>query len=196
MATEPPTAAPTATDTPTPTLVPTPEPTPTASPEPSADIGSPSADCVHGWVGPDVGSTEYDTGLEILEGHTGATGPWTATDMRYFTGPEVPWILEPEYDEVERWYVKAALVDDPDFRGRWLLERRTELIRGVSAVAPFESSGYESPDWTGFVGEGPPTTYLGLPGEWSGIPYDFVTGEGDSGNPGLPDEVIGCMAGT
>ncbi len=121
---------------------------------------------------------------------------YSIVDLRYFTGPEVPWILEPEYDQVERWYVKGTFDDEPNASGRWLLERRTDLIRGVSAVAPYSSSGYESPDWTGFVGEGPPTRYLGLPGAWSGIPYDFVTGEGDSGNPGLPDEVVGCMTGT
>jgi hypothetical protein len=33
----------------------------------------------------------------------------------------------------------------------------------------------------------------GLPGQWSGIPYDFVTGEGDSGQPGLTAEVVGCL---
>jgi len=121
---------------------------------------------------------------------------FTIHEMRYFTGPEVPWILEPEYDQVERWYVKASFDGGADGRGRWLFERRTDLIYGVSAVAPYSTTGYESPDWTGFVGEGPPTNYLGLPGQWSGIPYDFVTGEGDSGNPGLPDEVVGCMTGT
>ncbi len=66
----------------------------------------------------------------------------------------------------------------------------------MSAVAPWDTTGYESPDWTGFIGDGPPTTYLGLPGQWSGIPFDFVTGEGDSGNAGEPPEIVDCLAGT
>ncbi|HYI22961.1 MAG TPA: hypothetical protein VEX62_10030 [Candidatus Limnocylindrales bacterium] len=193
-----PTPAPTLSPTLVPTITPSPSPSPTPSPtaQASASIGEPAADCVNGWIGTLPNSAEYAEGIAILEGHMGISGPWVVTDMRYFDGPEAPWILEPEYDSVERWYVKASLADDAAFRGRWLLEKRTELIRGVSAVASYSSAGYASPDWTGFVGEGPPTTYLGLPGAWSGIPYDFVTGEGDSGNPGLPDEVVGCMTGT
>ena len=35
-----------------------------------------------------------------------------------------------------------------------------------------------------------------LPGLWGGIDYDFVTGEGDGGNRGLPKEVEGCLSGT
>ena len=47
-------------------------------------------------------------------------------------------------------------------------------------------------------GEGEPQTYIGLPGQWSGVPFDFVTGggEGGSGQPGLPSEVTACLAGT
>jgi hypothetical protein len=122
-------------------------------------------------------------------------GSWTVTEMRYFIGPEVPWILS-NPNPVERWYVRAALALDPTFRGRWLIEKRSEEVMGVAAVAPWESFGYESPDWTGFVGDGEPQNYLGLPGQWSGIPYDFVTGEGDSGNPGLPDAVVDCIPAT
>lgn len=191
-------ASPTPTRSPRPTNTRTPQPSssPTASPSPAPAEGAPSATCVDGWTNPTPVSIEYDEGLDILTGYMGVDGPWDVADMRYFTGPEVPWIIDPEYDTVARWYIRATLTDDPDFAGRWLIEKRTETTLGVSAVAPFDSTGYESPDWTGFVGEGPPTSYLGLPGEWSGIPYDFVTGEGDSGNPGLPDEVVGCMAGT
>lgn len=38
--------------------------------------------------------------------------------------------------------------------------------------------------------------YADLPGEWSGIAHDFVTGAGDSGQPGLPDEVADCLGGS
>lgn len=188
-----PTLAASATPIPLSTDTPTPSPTPAS---PMATPASPSVGCINGWLSPAAGSADYEEGLIILEGHMGVDGPWTVSEMRFFSGPDVPWMIEPHYDVVERWYIRAALVDDPDYRGRWLIEKRTDLIKGVSAVAPYESFGYESPDWTGFVGEGPPTNYLGLPGAWSGIPYDFVTGEGDSGQPGLPDEVVGCLQAT
>ena len=144
---------------------------------------------------PAVSSPEHATGLAILGGHLGVEGEWGVEEMRYFTGPELP-NVEPQYPSVERWYVRGALVDDPQFRGRFLVERRTEQIAGISAVAPYASTGYAPPDWTGFIGEGPPTTYPDLPGQWSGIPYDFVTGEGDGGFPGLPEEVADCLSGT
>lgn len=188
--------SPSATPDPTPSPTPIPLSTDTPAPSPSAQAASPETGCVNGWISLSTGSPEFEQGLAILEGHMGISGPWTVTEMRYFSGPDVPWIIEPHYDVVERWYVRATVVADPAFRGRWLVEQRTDTIKGVAAVAPYDSFGYESPDWTGFYGEGPPTNYLGLPGQWSGIAYDFVTGEGDSGQPGLPAEVVGCLQAT
>ena len=66
----------------------------------------------------------------------------------------------------------------------------------MAAVAPYDSQGFTSPDWTGFVGEGQPQTYLGLPGQWPGTAYDFVSGGRYSGQPGLPDQVVGCLSDT
>lgn len=182
-----------------PTPIPTPTPTQTLAPTPTlvAVAGAtPSPGCIDGWTAPASGSAEYNAGLEILSGYMGTTGPWRVDEMRYFTGPDQPGIIEPRYDSVERWYIKAALLNDAGYRGRWLIEKRTDEILGVSAVAPWDTTGYESPDWTGFIGDGPPTTYLGLPGQWSGIPFDFVTGEGDGGNAGEPPEIVDCFAGT
>jgi hypothetical protein len=184
-------ALPTAIPLSTPTEQPTPSPTPTA-----AAGGPPSEGCRDGWIAPVLDDAEYQEGLTILANYMGVTGPWVLDEMRYFTGPDSPGIIEPRYDPVHRWYIKASLADSDGYRGRWLLEKRTETVLGVSAVAPYETVGYASPDWTGFVGEGPPQTYIGLPGQWAGIPYDFVTGEGDSGNAGLPVEVTDCLAGT
>ncbi|MEX2547841.1 MAG: hypothetical protein WD830_08650 [Chloroflexota bacterium] len=177
----------------TPLLLTTPTPAPIGTP---IALGSPSPGCVSGWVGPLPGTPEYDEGIAILEGYMGVVGPWTVTEMRYFIGPDSPGVIEPRFDVVERWYIRAALVSDAAFGGRWLIEKRTDEILGVSAVAPWESFGYESPDWTGFIGEGEPQTYIGLPGQWSGIPFDFVTGDGDGGQPGLPPEVVDCLAAT
>ena len=126
----------------------------------------------------------------------GVSGLFFVEEMRYFTGPEAPGIIDPRPPVVKRWYVKAYLADKPSFRGRWLIEKRSAAIKGISAVAPFDTRGFKSPDWRGFVGEGPPRAYPGLPGKWIGINFDFVTGEGDTGFPGLPKEIVGCLRAT
>jgi hypothetical protein len=146
--------------------------------------GGPSADCVNGWSTPEPGSPEYDDPLSILEGQLGVDGPWQLDALRYFVGA----------DGVLRWYLRGAMATDANFRGRFLIEARGEDAT-VVAVAPYESSGFQSPDWTGFSGDGDPQTYLGLPGQWAGTPYDFVSGGGVAG-PGLPDDVIGCVSDT
>jgi hypothetical protein len=168
---------------------------PTAGATPVAAAGTPSPQCVNGWMRPAVGAPEYEEALAILGESIGVTDLWAVAEMRYFIGPDAPLIIG-GLPVVERWYVRAALASEPGFRGRWLIEKWTEEIKRTSAVAGWDTAGYHSPDWLGFTGDGPPTTYLGLPGRWSGTPYDFVTGAGDSGNPGLPEEVTGCLAGT
>jgi len=126
----------------------------------------------------------------------GLSDPLVIEDMRYFIGPDPPNILDPRFEAVEHWYIKATLSSDPTYRGRWLVEKRDEQRLGVSAVAPYETVGYSSPDWHGFEGDGLPRTIEGLPGQWAGIDYDFVTGEGDGGFPGLADSLSECMSGT
>jgi hypothetical protein len=131
------------------------------------------------------------------------TGQFKVVEMRYFTGPEVPWLtLPPGRTFVEHWYVKASLVDDPTFRARWLVTQRNAGGGAVAAAAPYETSGFRSPDWRAFEGgDGllgeQPTRYAvpGLPGLWWGHEYDFVTGH-DGGDRGLPVENEGCLAGT
>jgi hypothetical protein len=194
-------ASPTSQPTPTPgpvspTPTPTPVPTPIALPSPTSgppQVGLPADSCVDGWQSPVVGSDKWSEGLEMLGLEMGLDSGLEVDEMRYFTGPDVPWIIEPHYPVVERWYIKARQADDASFAGRWLLEARTDRVRGISAVAPHDTVGFASPDWVGFFGEGPPRAYPDLPGTWAGIPYDFVTGEGDGGQPGLPDEVVGCL---
>ena len=79
-----------------------------------------------------------------------------------------------------------------------MVESRT-FGRGLSAVAPYDTEGFASPDWVGFQFDSAHTamkSYPGLPGQWSGTPYDFVRGGAGLKIPGLPDEVLGCLAGT
>lgn len=197
-ATASPTAEPSPTATPAPpaTATPTPAPSPSPSVTPTAAAGPPGPDCINGWVNPPAGDPERQEGPQILSDYMGLTDPLVVEDMRFFVGPDPPWIIEPRFEEVEHWYIKATLSSDPTYRGRWLVEKRDEQRLGVSAVAPYGTTGYQSPDWHGFVGDGLPRPIPGLPGLWGGIDYDFVTGEGDSGFPGLADEVAGCLAGT
>jgi hypothetical protein len=173
---------------------------PTTAPEgtepPGGPSGAPVTGCTNGWKTPAVGSPERQAPLDIIRDRMGVEGLFKVEEMRYFTGPEVPWVKEPRPEVVERWYVKASLVEEPSFQARWIVERRDEDRQGIAAVAKFTSSGYLSPDWRGFVGDGEPQAVPGLPGTWTGVNYDFVTGEGDSGNRGLPDENEGCMLGT
>jgi hypothetical protein len=118
--------------------------------------------------------------------------------MRYFTGPESPPSDKGYLLEVQRWYIKLYAKDDLGFQGRFLVESR-RFGRGLSAVAAYDSSGYTSPDWHGFQfdsGDTAARPVAGLPGEWSGIDYDFVKGGEGLDLPGLPTAVAGCMDGT
>ncbi|HET9248601.1 MAG TPA: hypothetical protein VFP13_01505, partial [Actinomycetota bacterium] len=81
------------------------------------------------------------------------------------------------------------------FQGRFLVESR-EFGDGVVAVAPYDTDGFRSPNWSGFQwNEAVPErkAYPGLPGRWRGIRYDFVRGGAGLDIPGLPDEVRGCL---
>ena len=129
---------------------------------------------------------------------TGVRGPLVVTDMRYFTGPESPPSDKGYLFVVERWYVRLYARRDPAFRGRFLVEAR-RFGQGVSAVAPYDTGGFRSPDWIGFQYDSADTTpkaYPGLPGEWQGTPYDFVRGGEGLDFPGLPPQVVGCLDGT
>ncbi len=129
------------------------------------------------------------------------TGPLVVVDMRLFTGPESPENLSESKGYlalVTRWYVKLFAKDDPTFQGRFLVEAR-RFGRGLSAVAPYDTKGYKSPDWVGFQYDSAHTelrTISGLPGEWSGVEYDFVKGGAGLDFPGLPHSVQGCFEGT
>jgi hypothetical protein len=118
--------------------------------------------------------------------------------MRYFEGPESPPSDKGYLLVVQRWYVKLYAKREVAFQGRFLVERR-RFGHGLVAVAPYDSTGFRSPDWIGFQFDSSDTDlrpYEGLPGLWSGIPYDFVDGGEGLSIPGLPDEVVGCLNAT
>lgn len=173
-----------------------PSPTPPALPQsPPPTSGDPSATCVEGWVTPPKGSALAAKPLRILERTVRLPREPVIVDMRYFTGPESPPSDKGYILTVERWYVKLFTRTDLRFQGRFLIESR-EFGDGVSAVAAYDTTGYRSPDWSGFQwNEADPTprAYAGLPGSWSGIRYDFVRGGAGLDIPGLPAEVTGCL---
>jgi hypothetical protein len=175
------------------TVAPPPRP---ASPPPRR--GEAAGTCVNGWVTPRRDSPKYSSPLGIIRRTTGVGGPLVVTDMRYFTGPESPPSDKGYLLVVERWYVRLWARRDPAFQGRFLVEAR-RFGQGVSAVAPYESDGFRSPDWIGFQYDSADTdlrAYPGLPGTWEGLPYDFVKGGEGLTFPGLPPEVAGCLRGT
>ncbi len=178
---------------------PTPSPTQPALPEePPATRGQIDTDCVEGWVTPAEGSKRYLEPLGIIRRTTGVEGPLVVVDMRYFVGPESPPTDKGYLLLVQRWYVKLYAEDDLSFQGRFLVEAR-RFGRGLSAVAPYDTNGFRSPEWVGFQFESADPTerpYPGLPGDWTGIAYDFVDGAEGLQIPGLPAEVSGCLDAT
>lgn len=177
----------------------TPSITPPALPgEPPPTHGPSALDCVNGWVTPAEGSARYLQPLGIIRRTTGVKGPLTVVDMRYFEGPESPPSDKGYLLVVQRWYIKLFAAHDPAFQGRFLVEAR-RFGRGIAAVAPYDSAGFSSPDWVGFQYDSADTegkAYPGLPGLWSGIPYDFVKGGAGLEIAGLPPAVTGCLSGT
>ena len=187
------------------TLTSSPSATPLASVTPPATPSVPpptqgpvTASCVQGWKTPAQGTPGFTDPLGIIRRTTGVKGPLVVVDMRYFVGPESPPSPQGYLLAVERWYIKLYAVDDPAFQGRFLVESR-RFGRGVSAVAPYDSWGFRSPDWVAFQFDSADLTaktYPGLPGTWSGVRYDFVKGGAGLKFPGLPAEVTGCLEGT
>jgi hypothetical protein len=157
---------------------------------------------MNGWVTPRRGSHLFTDPLGTIRRETGVEGPLVVVDMRYFVGPESPPSLPPTAKayllNIERWYIKLYAKDDLSFQGRFLVEFR-RFGRGLSAVAPYDTSGWRSPDWRGFQYASEDHSFrdiAGLPGLWSGVEYDFVRGGAGLSIPGLPDEVVGCLLGT
>jgi molecular chaperone DnaK len=174
-----------------------------SAPSPSANQASPSAgpnanpaivpgsvtsSCVNGYLVPLRNTSLRFEPLNVIRDTQGVEGLFVIAEMRFFQGPDNPNVT-PQESTVLRWYVKAFLQNDPSFRGRWLIEKRS-VGEGVVAVAPYDTKGFHSSDWVGFEGEGNPQQYSGLPGLWAGVPYDYV----NSGD--LPPQVAGCLAGT
>jgi hypothetical protein len=186
-------------------------PSPAASPTPPAipkkppkTRGAASPTCIDGWTTPPSTSPMFTDPLGIVRRTTGVKGPLVVVDMRSFTGPESPpWLSSGDKAKgylavIQRWYIKLYAKDDPAFQGRFLVESRT-FGRGLSAVAPYDTRGWHSPDWRGFqYDEGHPKNRAvpRLPGTWSGVEYDFVKGGAGLDFPGLPDQVVGCLSGT
>ena len=179
----------------TPTLA---SPTPPALPDPPPPtIGGPSDSCVDGWKTPPHDSPLAAEPMRVIGRTVALPADPVIVEMRYFTGPESPPSDKGYIKTVERWYVKLYSAADLRFQGRFLVESRV-FGDGVAAVAPYDTEGYRSPDWSGFqwnAADPKPHPYPGLPGEWSGIRYDFVKGGAGLDIPGLPDEVTGCLDG-
>jgi hypothetical protein len=151
--------------------------------------------CVNGWTTPAADGATFTAGVDLVSASLGTNERLAVEDFRYFTGPDSPGIVDPRHEQVEHWYIRAHLESDSSSGARFLVTRR-DRSGGVEAIAPYDTHDWNSPDWSGFEGDGPPATYPDLPGTWGSVRYDFVTGNGGSGNPGLPPENEGCLAGT
>ena len=76
-------------------------------------------------------------------------GKLAVVDMRYFVGPESPPSEQGYLQDIERWYIKLYDEQDLSYQGRFLVEQM-RFGRGVVAVAPYDTQGFSSPDWSGF----------------------------------------------
>ena len=174
-------------------------PTPPAVPKGELPAsGEPGPGCVEGWVRPQEGTPAFTDPIGLIRKIAPFTGRYVVVDMRVFVGPESPPSDKGYLKDIRRWYVKLYATDDLTYQGRFLVEQRT-FGRGVVAVAPYDTNGFASPDWVGFQVDGSDPqrrAYVGLPGEWRGVPYDFVAGGEGLTIPGLPDDVRGCLGGT
>ena len=187
----------------TPSVEPAASPTPPAVPaQEPATSGPVSESCVEGWVTPPRSSPMFTDPLGVIRRTAPVRGELVVVDMRLFVGPESPPSVGDSakgyLQVVRRWYVKLYAADELDYQGRFLVEQRA-FGKGLSAVAPYDTEGFTSPDWTGFQYDAAQLArraYPGLPGRWFGEPYDFAKGGGGLTNPGLPAEVLGCMRGT
>jgi hypothetical protein len=182
---------------PFPSTTPEVSPTPPAIPANVPTSGPKTSSCVNGWSRPADGTTLAARPIDVIRKVVPIPGRPVIVDLRYFTGPESPPSEMGYLATVRRWYVKLYSKADLAFQGRFLVEAR-EFGIGVVAVAPYDTSGFRSPDWSGFQydeGHADKKRYPGLPGEWSGIRYDFVRGGAGLDVPGLPSEVIGCVMG-
>jgi hypothetical protein len=171
-------------------------PTPPAVPStPPSTTGGITEACVDGWRTPQADSSLARFPLKVIGRTIRMPEDPVIVDMRYFMGPESPPSEKGYLATVERWYVKLYSAADLAFQGRFLVESR-EFGDGVVAVAPYDTEGFRSPDWSGFQwneADQGRKAYQGLPGRWRGTRYDFVRGGADLDIPGLPDEVRGCL---
>jgi hypothetical protein len=175
-------------------------PTPPATPDPAPRTkGAPSESCERGWITPPSGSPDFTDPLGVIRRTAPVQGGFVVVDMRLFVGPESPPAEDKGYlRDIRRWYVKLYVDGDWSYQGRFIVEQR-RFGRGVAAVAPYDTDGFASPDWSGFQWNSADTTphaYPGVPGEWRGTRYDFVRGGAGLTIPGLPDAVRGCLVGT
>jgi hypothetical protein len=177
----------------TPTLA---SPTPPATPStPPPTRGDATETCVDGWTTPPADSSRARFPLRVIGRTVRMPADPVIVEMRYFTGPESPPSDKGYIATIERWYVKLYSEADLRFQGRFLVESR-EFGDGVAAVAPYDTEGFRSPDWSGFQwneADPEPRAYPGLPGRWPGVRYDFVRGGAGIDIPGLPAEVRGCL---
>lgn len=57
--------------------------------------GAPGPGCINGRITPAPAEPLRTQPLDIIRSQMGVTGRFEVVEMRYFTGPEVPWILAP-----------------------------------------------------------------------------------------------------
>lgn len=136
--------------------------------------GSPSADCVNGWITPEPWSDLSRTPYHRLRAFYGLDDDdiFVTEVMRYFHGYSPAF-----HSDMEFWFIAGWLQADPGFRGHWLVIRYLPPGWDTPDVEPLLFAPYEpstSPagaSWITFWSTGPEpgsTVWPGLPGTYPG----------------------------
>ena len=119
--------------------------------------------------------------------------------MRLFVGPESPPSDKNYLEDIRRWYGEAVRGRRfSTYQGRFLVEER-RFGTGVVAVAPYDTTGFTSPDWIGFqwdAARNERAPVRGTPRRLAGDRLRLRGGWRGADDPGLPDEVAGCLDAT
>ena len=175
-------------------------PTPPALPiVPPPTSGPPTGTCDQGWATPKAGHAAFTEPLGIIRRTTGVKGPLVVVDMRHFIGPESPpsdagvpargralvhQALRPGRHRVPGPVPGGVAHVRPRLVGRRALRHRRVRVARLGRV-PVRQRAHRDEDAT-----------RGFPDGGRAPPYDFVRGGAGLKIPGLPDEVLGCLAGT
>ena len=91
--------------------------------------------------------------LGLIRRTAPVAGDFDVVDMRMFVGPESPPSVGDDakgyLQDIRRWYIKLFVPTICAIRAGSSSNSGCS-VEGVAAVAPYDTEGFSSPDWSGF----------------------------------------------